>query len=89
MVVKVGALHEWTRFLDAHSDDEAVSELYRHIARLNDAHEVVDQVFRRLAFSPGGEVDELVSIARLSLSEAAEMLQCVIERYRAGEHHIA
>ena len=89
MVTKVGAIHEWYRFLDARSDDEAVSELRRHIGRLEEAHGVVDQAFRRLAFSPGGEVDELLSIARLSLSEAVEMLQQVISRFRAGEHHIA
>ena len=86
MVTTVGGIHEWYRFLDAHSDDEAVSELRRHIARLEDAHQSVDQIFRRLAFSPGGDVDELLSIARLSLSEAAEMLERIIVRFRAGEH---
>ena len=89
MVTKVGAIHDWYRFLDARSDDEAVSELRRHIARLDHARDFVDEVYRRLAFSPGGEIDELVSISRLSLSEAAEMLQQVAARFRAGEHHIA
>ena len=29
-----GSMHEWYRFLDARSDDEAVCELLRHSARL-------------------------------------------------------
>jgi hypothetical protein len=88
-VSRVGGIHEWYRFLDAHSDDEAVDQLFRHIARINDAHEAVDQAFRRLAYSPGGEVDELVALARTSLAEAAEALHQVASRFRAGEHQIA
>ena len=89
MVTVRGAIHEWYRFLDARSDDEAVAELRRHIARLEDAHDVVDQAFRRLAYSPGGEVDELVGLARTSLSEASQTLEHVAARFRAGEHRIA
>ncbi len=89
MVTKVGAIHEWYRFLDAHSDDEAVAELRRHIARLEDAREAVDQAFRRLAYSPGGEVDELVNLARTSLGDASEILEHVVARFRAGERHSA
>lgn len=89
MVTKIGAIHEWYRFLDAHSDDEAVVELRRHIGRIEDAQAEVDQICRKLRYSPGGEVDELIELARTSLSDASEMLQQVVLRFRAGEHQIA
>lgn len=89
MVTRVGALHEWYRFLDAHSDDEAVVELCRHMNRIQEAHDLVDKAYRRLAYSPGGEVDEVLALARTSLSDAEEMLQEVANRFRAGERHLA
>jgi hypothetical protein len=89
MVTKVGSIQEWYRFLDARSTDEAVAELRRHVARIDTAYAEVENAFRRLAYCPGGEVDELLMIARTSLSEAVEMLQQVTGRFRAGEHQIA
>ncbi len=89
MVSKVGAIHDWYRFLDAHSDDEAVSELRRHESRIEAAYAEVDRAFRALAYSPGGEVDELLVLARSALGEATELLEHVAMRFRAGEHAIA
>lgn len=89
MVTRVGSIHEWYRFLDAHSDDEAVSELFRHVSRLDEAQDLVVRAYGRLAYAPGGEVDELLLLARTSLSDASRALQHVAERFRAGEHRIA
>lgn len=89
MVTASGAIHEWYRFLDARSDDEAVAELRRHINRIDVAYGGVDAAFRRLAYCPGGEVDELLGIARTSLAEAVEVLQQITARFRSGEHKIA
>ena len=33
-MISAGSMHEWYRFLDARSDDEAVCELMRHSAKL-------------------------------------------------------
>ena len=84
-----GTMHEWYRFLDAHSDDEAVCELRRHQVRLDSVYDELDKAARTLTYAPGGDVDEALRVARTSLSEAVEMLGSVVGRFRAGEHEIA
>lgn len=84
-----GRLHEWYRFLDARSADEAVCELRRHIGRLDVVYEDLEKAMRGLAYAPGGEVDEVLRITLMSLSEAVGMLSTVVSRFRAGEHQIA
>ena len=86
---RVGGLHEWYRFLDARSDDEAVCELRRHIGRLDVAYEDLEKAMRGLAYAPGGDVDEVLRITLMSLSEAIGLLSEVVSRFRAGEHQIA
>jgi hypothetical protein len=83
---RVGSINEWYRFLDAKSDDEAVYQLRRWAAKLGDAHDAVDEAFRLVAYAPGGEVDDAVQVARSALSEALDMVNDVIGRFRAGEH---
>lgn len=83
---RVGSISEWYRFLDARSDDEAVYQLRRRAAKLTAAHDAVDEAFRSLAYAPGGEVDDAVQVARSALSEALDMVNDVICRFRAGEH---
>ncbi|HET6915603.1 MAG TPA: hypothetical protein VFH56_05880 [Acidimicrobiales bacterium] len=84
-----GTMHEWYRFLDAHSDDEAVCELRRHIGRLDTVYGELEKVTRGLAYAPGGEVDEALLMAKTTLSEAIELLTGVVARFRAGEHQMA
>lgn len=84
-----GTMHEWYRFLDAHSDDEAVCELRRHIGRLDMVYGELERATRGLSYAPGGEVDETLLMARTTLSEAIELLTGVAARFRAGEHQIA
>jgi hypothetical protein len=79
-------MSEWYRFLDAKSDDEAVYQLRRRAAKLFDAHTAADEAFRLVAYAPGGEVDDAVQVARSSLSEALDLLNDVVRRFRAGEH---
>ena len=84
-----GTMHEWYRFLDARSDDEAVCELRRHQGRLDAVYDDLEKASRGLTYAPGGDVDEVLRVARLSLSEAVELLGGVVGRFHAGEHEMA
>lgn len=84
-----GTLHEWYRFLDVHSDEEAVCELRRHQGRLEGVYDELEKSSRRLSCCPDADVEDALRVARLSLSEAVEMLGGVVSRFRAGEHEIA
>jgi len=86
---KVGSLHEWYRFLDARSDDEAVSTLLTHVSRLYHVQEDLRVSVNRLSYSPGGDVSEVLTIGFNAISEAMEMLESVAARFRAGERGIA
>jgi hypothetical protein len=83
---RVGTMSEWYQFLDARSDDEAVYQLRRRAAKLVDAHALVDEAFRLVAYAPGGEVDDAVQVARSALAEALDLVNDVVRRFRAGEH---
>lgn len=80
-----GRLSEWYRFLDARSDEEAAGEIRRHMARLEEVYDNLHWETRSLAASPGGEVDEVLRVARTSVAEAIELLDDVAARFRAGE----
>lgn len=84
-----GTMHEWYRFLDARSDDEAVCELRRHIGRLEMVYGELEKAVRGLAYAPGGEVDDTLMMAKTALSETIELLTGVVTRFRAGEHQMA
>ena len=84
-----GSMHEWYRFLDARSDDEAVCELMRHSARLELVYDELVKAARGLNYAPGGDVDAALAVTRATLGEAIEMLDGVVRRFRAGEHEMA
>ena len=84
-----GLMHEWYRFLDARSDDEAVCELLRHSARLEIVYDELVKASRLLNYAPGGDVDAALAVTRATLGEAIEMLDDVVRRFRAGEHEVA
>lgn len=84
-MTRAGKLSEWYRFLDARSDEEAASEVRRHMARLDDVYGDVHWVLRQLASSPGGEVEDALRVARTSVAEAIELLDDLAARFRAGE----
>jgi hypothetical protein len=84
-MTRSGRLSEWYRFLDAHSDEEAAAEVRRHVARLDEVYANLHWEARQLASSPGGEVEETLRIARTAVAEAAELLEELASRFRAGE----
>lgn len=80
-------IHQWYRFLDVRSDDEAACELNRMASRLDGAYQDLEQTCRQLAYAPDTDVDEALRVCRLGLSEAIEILQSTAARFRAGERH--
>lgn len=84
-----GSIQEWYRFLDAHSDDEAVCELLRHSTKLEQVYDQLIGATRGLSYAPGGDVDQALNVARVTLGEAIEMVNDVVRRFRAGEHRVA
>ena len=84
-----GTMHEWFRFLDADTDEEAISELRRFAARLDSAYDEVEKASRGLINAPGGEVNEGLRWSRTSLSEVIEMLIEVVSEIRSGEQQSA
>jgi hypothetical protein len=80
---RAGKLGEWYRFLDARSDEEAVAEVRRHMARLEDVYGGLDWEARQLASCPG-EVDQILRVARASVGEAIELLDDLASRFRAS-----
>jgi hypothetical protein len=88
-MTRIGSLHEWARYLDAHSDEEATAALTRHVARLDAVYDELGAVMTPLWGSPTGEVGEVLMVARSCLTEAVGMLESVAARFRAGEREIA
>jgi hypothetical protein len=84
-----GSLHQWYRFVDAHSDDEAVSTLLTHVSRLYHVQEDLRVPLSRLSYSPDAEVSQCLLTAFNAISEAMETLESVAARFRAGERGIA
>jgi len=89
MSTENGSMHEWYRFLDARSDDEAACALTRHSAQLDEVLTALEHVSRGLYYAPGGDVDQALRVSASTLGEAIEMLNDVLRRFRAGEHQIA
>ena len=81
---RIGSLHEWSRYLDAKSDDEASASLARVSREVDGLHDEVGRVASRLLDSPTGEVADVLLIARTALAEAAGMLDSVRARFDAG-----
>lgn len=88
-MTRIGTLNDWARFLDAHSDDEAVGALARYVERIDVVYEELAVARSRLLDSPTGEVAEALTVAGTCLAEAIGMLNSVAERFRAGEREIA
>jgi hypothetical protein len=86
---KVGSIHEWYRFLDARSDDEATMLLMTHVARLDRVYGDLKYTVSRLSYTPGGEVSANLSLAATALADAMGELEAVAARFRAGERGIA
>jgi len=85
----LGTLHQWSRFLDAKSDEESVAALRRHITRISDVYDELSECKRRLWDSPTGEIEEVLAIAAVALLDAEDMLEQVATRFRAGERESA
>lgn len=84
-----GSTHEWFRFLDVTSDDEAVAELVRWSTALEEAYDDLVTKSRGLSDAPGGDLAEVLSVARSTLGEGIDILNDTIRRFRAGEHRVA
>jgi hypothetical protein len=88
-MTRTGELHDWARFLDARSNDEAAAQLARHVARLDEVHDGLRATTTSLWTCPAGEVGEALMVARTCLSEAIGLLETVQARFNAGEREIA
>lgn len=77
---RLGSTSEWCRFLEARDGDEAASEVSRHLGRLEDVYEEIAMELRLLASAPGGEVDEVLRVARSAVNEAIELLSGVVRQ---------
>lgn len=86
---RIGSLNDWTRFLDAHGDDEATAALTGHIRYLDRVYDDLNSLMRQLWDSPGTEVGDTLQIARMAIAETAGMLESVRDRYDAGERESA
>lgn len=88
-MTRAGALHEWARFLEARSDDEAAAQLARHVARLDEVYDGLRVAMTPLWSCPSGEVGEALMVARTCLTEAIGLIETVQARFNAGEREIA
>ena len=84
-MTRPGKLSEWCRFLDARSDEEATAEIRHHMTRLDEVYGNLQWEARRLASSPGGEVEDTLRIACTAVAETIELLDDLASRFRAGE----
>lgn len=84
-----GSQHEWFRFLDASSDDEAVAELARWSASLKGAYDELARLCRGLADAPDPDLHEVLGVARSTLGEGIDILDATVGRFRTGEHRVA
>ena len=82
-----GTVHEWFRFLDVTSDDEAVCALRQMSHRLDSVYQDLEHACRALAYSPDDDVTDALRVSRSTLSEAIESIEAIAGRFRAGERH--
>lgn len=88
-MTRAGALHEWARFLDARSDDEAAAQLARHVVRLDEVYDALRTAMTPLWTCPSTDVCEALMVSRTCLTEAIGLLETVQARFNAGEREIA
>jgi hypothetical protein len=88
-MTRTGSLHEWARFLDARSDDEAVAQLAQHVAHLDEVLDDLRVATSPLWTCPTGEVGESLMVSRTCLAEAIGSLETVKARFNAGGREIA
>lgn len=88
-MTSAGTLHEWVRFLDAGSDDEAAAQLARHVARLDEIYDALRAAMTPLWTCPSGEVAEALMVSRTCLTEAIGQLETVRARFNGREREIA
>jgi len=88
-MTRTGALHEWARFLNTRSDDEAAAQLARHVARLDEVYDGLREATTPLWTCPVGEVGEALMVSRTCLCEAIGLLETVRARFNDREREIA
>ena len=88
-MTRVGSAHEWIRFLDARSDEEAVGKLRRMISCLEVASDELGDVLKFLTGSPSGDLEEVLRVTRYTSEEAIGLLSGVIVRIRLGDPEAA
>ena len=81
---QLGTLTEWSRFLDAHTADEARAQLGRYAADLDEVYAQISRLVLPMWQSPTGEVAEVLMIARTAVCDAIQMLEAVRDRYDDG-----
>lgn len=84
-----GSTHEWFRYLDVASSEEAVAELERWATGLERVYEDLMRESRRLNDAPETSLAEAVGVARATLGEAIDVLHDCTRRFRAGEDQVA
>ena len=88
-MTRVGSAHEWIRFLDAESDEEAVGKLRRMISCLEVASDELGDVLKFLTGSPSADLEEVLRVTRYTSEEAIGLLSGVIVRIRLGDPEAA
>lgn len=86
---QIGGIHEWLGFLGARTTEEADALLAAHQVRIDGLLEDVCSTIIKLWDSPGGEVPEVLQIARTALTEASGMLSSVRGRLDLGDRESA
>ena len=82
-------IKEWSLFLGGGDAQVARSELHRLVARLDEAFDIVNYVGRVLNGSPGGFVDESLSVSRATLTEAMQHLEASRDALGSGDPEAA
>lgn len=80
-----GKAREWFLFLGTRSGADAANEVRRLVDRLEDANDTVNYALRLLTGSPGEEIEEVLRVARRSISEGISELAQVVLEIRLGD----
>ena len=84
-MIGVGTTHEWVRFLEVRSAEDAVSELRRMVAHLDAASDEAGSVLTQLSGSPDEDVEEALRVGRASVNEAIGLINGAVMRIRLGD----
>ena len=89
MRAQTGRLHDWYRYLEANSDEEAAGVLKGHTFRLSEVYNDLCWELTQLAGTPSADLEEVLRVARCAVGEALDVLDEVAARFRAGEREIS